>query len=94
VNLNEKSVIILYNRKSHDRLRSELIMVFKVYYQENVKEVPVRENTKSLFVEGESVRDVRKKIGDRGYNVELVQEVKGAFLEYEKQNEDYKVLEI
>ncbi|MFJ5762662.1 DNA-dependent RNA polymerase subunit epsilon [Neobacillus sp. NPDC093182] len=69
-------------------------MVFKVYFQENIKEVPVREKTKVLYVEGESVRDVRKKIADRGYNVEFVQEVSGAFLEYEKQNEDYIVLEI
>ncbi|MEH7177342.1 DNA-dependent RNA polymerase subunit epsilon [Neobacillus vireti] len=69
-------------------------MVFKVYFQETNKEVPVREKTKVLFVEGESVRDVRKKINDRGYNVEFVQAVTGAYLEYEQQNEDYKVLEI
>ncbi|MGG3466501.1 DNA-directed RNA polymerase subunit epsilon [Neobacillus pocheonensis] len=69
-------------------------MLFKVYYQESIKQVPVRENTKTLYIEGESVRDVRKKIADRGYNVELVQEVSGAYLEYEKQNEDFKVLEI
>ncbi|MDM5328111.1 DNA-directed RNA polymerase subunit epsilon [Neobacillus sp. CF12] len=69
-------------------------MVFKIYYQERIVEVPVREKTKVLYVEGESVKDVRKKIADRGYNVEFVQEVTGAFLEYEQQNEDYKVLEI
>ncbi|WML56942.1 DNA-directed RNA polymerase subunit epsilon [Neobacillus sp. PS2-9] len=69
-------------------------MIFKVYYQRSINEVPVRENTKTIFVEGESVRDVRTKIADRGLNVELVQEVSGAFLEYEKQNEDFKVLEI
>ncbi|MGG3561370.1 DNA-directed RNA polymerase subunit epsilon [Neobacillus rhizosphaerae] len=69
-------------------------MIFKVYYQKSINEVPVRENTKTIFVEGESVRDVRTKIADRGFNVEFVQEVKGAFLEYEKQNEDFKVLEI
>ncbi|RDU38415.1 hypothetical protein DRW41_02290 [Neobacillus piezotolerans] len=69
-------------------------MLFKVYYQERLNEVPVRENTKSLYTEGESERDVRKKLGDRGYNIEYVQEVKGAFLEYEKQNEDFNVLEI
>ena len=69
-------------------------MLFKVYYQRSINEVPVRENTKTIFVEGESVRDVRTKIADRGLNVELVQEVTGAFLEYEKQNEDFKVLEI
>jgi DNA-dependent RNA polymerase auxiliary subunit epsilon len=74
-------------------VRSDIVMIFKVYYQENIKEVPVRENTKTLFIKGESVRDVRSKIADRGYNVEFVQEVKGAHLNYELQNEDYKVLE-
>lgn len=69
-------------------------MVFKIYYQERIVEVPVREKTKVLYVEGDSVKDVRKKIADRGYNVEFVQEVTGAFLQYEQQNEDYKVLEI
>jgi DNA-dependent RNA polymerase auxiliary subunit epsilon len=69
-------------------------MVFKVYFQENLKEVPVREKTKTLYIEGESERDVRRKIADRGFNVEFVQPVNGAYLEYEQQNEDYKVLEI
>jgi DNA-dependent RNA polymerase auxiliary subunit epsilon len=68
-------------------------MIFKVYYQESNTEVPVRENTKTLFIEGDSVRDVRSKIADRGFNVESVQEVKGDYLKYELQNEDYKVLE-
>lgn len=94
MNLNEKNVIILYNRKSHDRLRSDFIMVFKVYYQERITEVPVREKTKVIYVEGETVKDVRNKIADRGYNVEHVQAVTGAYLEYERQNEDYNVLEI
>jgi DNA-dependent RNA polymerase auxiliary subunit epsilon len=75
------------------QVRSDIVMIFKVYYQENIKEVPVRENTKTLFIEGESVRDVRSKIADRGFNVEFVQEVTGAHLKYELQNEDYKVLE-
>ena len=37
-------------------------MIFKVYYQETKTQVPVRENTKTIFVEGESVRDIRKKL--------------------------------
>ncbi|MDF2855614.1 MAG: hypothetical protein K0Q87_1465 [Neobacillus sp.] len=69
-------------------------MVFKVYFQESLFQVPVREKTQSIFVEGESAGDVRKKIADRGYNVEFVQVLTGAHLEYEKQNEDFKVLEI
>jgi len=74
-------------------VRSDIVMIFKVYYQESITEVPVRENTKTLYIEGDSVREVRSRIADRGYNVESVQEVKGAYLNYERQNEDYKVLE-
>lgn len=35
-------------------------MIFKVLYQEVPDEVPVRERTKSLYIEAESVREVRK----------------------------------
>jgi DNA-dependent RNA polymerase auxiliary subunit epsilon len=69
-------------------------MIFKVYFQEKTNEVPVRENTKTIYLEGDSERNVRKKLADRGFNIELVQLVTGAHLEYEKQNEDFKVLEI
>jgi DNA-dependent RNA polymerase auxiliary subunit epsilon len=88
-----KKMKMFYNRKSYDSVRSDIVMIFKVYYQESNTEVPVRENTKTLFIEGDSVRDVRSKIADRGFNVESVQEVKGDYLKYELQNEDYKVLE-
>lgn len=69
-------------------------MLFKVYFQESMNEVPVRENTKTLFIEGESERDVRKKLTERKFNIEYIQAVQGAYLEYEKQNEHFKVLEI
>ncbi|RHW31134.1 DUF1447 family protein [Neobacillus notoginsengisoli] len=69
-------------------------MLFKIYYQERLNEVPIRENTKSLYLEGESERAVRKKLSGRGYNIEYVQQVDGAYLQYENQNEDFKVLEI
>ncbi|KON89269.1 hypothetical protein AF332_22285 [Sporosarcina globispora] len=69
-------------------------MIYKVYYQDSKTEVPVREKTKTIFVEGESERDVRKKLADRNYNIEFVTAVQEEFLEYEKQSEDFKVLEI
>lgn len=69
-------------------------MIFKVYYQENAYEVPVREKTQTLFVEAESEREVRKKLSDRNYNIERIHKVEGSYLEYEKQNENFKVLEI
>ncbi|MFS0861315.1 DNA-dependent RNA polymerase subunit epsilon [Fredinandcohnia sp. 179-A 10B2 NHS] len=68
-------------------------MIYKVYYQEHAHEVPVREKTKSVFVNGVSEADVRRKLKERNINIEYIQRVEGAFLEYEKQNEDYKVLE-
>lgn len=69
-------------------------MIFKVYYQEQANEVPVRERTKTLYVNAEAERYVREKLKDRNYNIEFVQRVEGAHLAYEQQNEDYKVLEI
>ena len=69
-------------------------MIFKVYFQDSKTQVPVREKTKSIYVEGESVRDVRNKLAETPYNIEFITPIEGAFLEYEKQNEDFKVLEI
>ncbi|WP_428908801.1 DNA-dependent RNA polymerase subunit epsilon [Niallia sp. Krafla_26] len=69
-------------------------MVFKVFYQESKTQVPVREMTKSLYIEGESVREVRKKLAQFPYNIEFISPIEGAFLEFEKQKEDFKVLEI
>ncbi|WP_445488509.1 DNA-dependent RNA polymerase subunit epsilon [Niallia sp. 03133] len=69
-------------------------MIFKVYYQVSKMEVPVREKTKTIYVEGISERDVRTKLGDKPYNIEFVTKVDGAFLEYEQLNEDFTVLEI
>jgi DNA-dependent RNA polymerase auxiliary subunit epsilon len=69
-------------------------MIFKVYFQETITEVPVREKTKTIFVEANYEREVRTKLADRGYNIERIEAVTGAYLDYEKQNEDFKVLEI
>lgn len=69
-------------------------MIFKVFYQESNTQVPVREMTKTLYIEGESLRDIRKKLIQYPYNIEYITPIDGAFFEYEKQNEDFKVLEI
>ena len=65
--------------------------VFKVFYQENAKEIPVRENTQVVYVEASGVPAVRKYLEDRNYNIELVQELSEAYLEFEKQSEDFKL---
>ncbi|MDG4655771.1 DNA-directed RNA polymerase subunit epsilon [Ectobacillus antri] len=68
-------------------------MIFKVFYQDSAMEAPVREKTKVLYVEGESERDIRTKLSPFHYNIEFIQELAGAHLEYEKQSENFKVTE-
>ena len=43
---------------------------------------------KFYISEATSQKDVRKKLNKFAYNIEFVQSVTGAHLEYEKQNED------
>lgn len=66
-------------------------MIYKVYYQENKNEIPVRENTKSLYVEGSSEQEVRAYLKDRNYNIEFVQLLEGNYLEYEKNSPNFIV---
>ncbi|MDX8364892.1 DNA-dependent RNA polymerase subunit epsilon [Cytobacillus sp. Hm23] len=68
-------------------------MIFKVYFQEDVLEVPVREKTQTVYINADSERDVREKLKDRNLNIEFVQLVSGEYLEFEQRNEDFKVLE-
>jgi len=77
-----------------EREKGEYKMIFKVYYQENALEVPVRENTKSLYVEADSEREVRSLLKDRKYNIELIQLLEGSHLEYEQASPNFKVEKI
>ncbi|MED1741646.1 DNA-dependent RNA polymerase subunit epsilon [Bacillus swezeyi] len=69
-------------------------MIYKVFFQASTDEVPVREKTDSTFVEAQSEREVRSKLKKYNYNIEFIQRVEGAFLDYEKQSENFKVLEL
>ncbi|MDD9766849.1 MULTISPECIES: RNA polymerase subunit omega 1 [Bacillus] len=69
-------------------------MIYKVFYQEKADEVPVREKTDSLYIEGVSERDVRTMLKEKKFNIEFITPVDGAFLEYEQQSENFKVLEL
>ncbi|WP_010097948.1 DNA-dependent RNA polymerase subunit epsilon [Ornithinibacillus scapharcae] len=66
-------------------------MIFKVIYQELPYEVPVREHSKSLYIEAESEKEVRQKLSARNVNIEFIQALDEAHLEYEKQSENFKV---
>lgn len=64
-------------------------MIFKVLYQDLPDEVPVRESTKCLYIEAESVRDVRSKLQDRNYNIEFINALDEAHLAYEQKSEHF-----
>lgn len=59
-------------------------MIYKVYYQENMLQVPVRENTRSMYIEADSERSVREKLKSHNYSIEFVQLLEGAHLEHEQ----------
>jgi DNA-dependent RNA polymerase auxiliary subunit epsilon len=70
------------------------MMYFKVYYQDKTNEVPIRENTKILYLEGNSIGDIRRMISHLDYNVEYVETLKGPYLEYEMNSPNFKLMEL
>lgn len=75
-------------------IKGEQTMIYKVYYQENANEIPVRENTKSLYLEATSEREVRQKLKDRDYNIEFIQLLEGNYLAYEQASPNFVLEEI
>lgn len=66
-------------------------MIYKVLYQENPDEIPVREHTKSLYIEASSEKEVRDLLKGRNINIEFIQLLNEAHLKYEKKSPDFKV---
>ena len=64
-------------------------MIFKVFFQQKKTEVPVRERTQTIYIEAESEREVRAKLAERNLNIEFIQMLDKAHLEYEKQSENF-----
>ncbi|WP_412520117.1 DNA-dependent RNA polymerase subunit epsilon [Staphylococcus simulans] len=65
--------------------------IYKVFYQDDRAEVIVRENTQTIYVEGNSEEEVRKYLKDRNYNIEFITKLEGAHLEYEQKSEHFEV---
>ena len=63
--------------------------VFKVFFFFIKDEVIVRENTNTIYVEGETEEQVRRYLKDRNYNIEFITKLEGAHLEYEKEHSDH-----
>ncbi|MBM6613601.1 DNA-dependent RNA polymerase auxiliary subunit epsilon family protein [Desemzia sp. RIT804] len=69
-------------------------MIFKVTYQENKMSNPKREETKSLYLEAESDVEARATVEkNTPYNIEFVQPLNPAHLEYEQKNPDFALTE-
>jgi len=64
-------------------------MIFKVLYQDLPNEAPVRERTKSLYLEADSKREVRKQLLEKNYNIEYIQALDEAHLNYEKKSDHF-----
>ena len=69
-------------------------MIYKVYYQENKNEVPVRELTKALYVKANKDLDIRQKLQSQPIHIEFIQPLEGAYLEYEKQHQNFELTEL
>ncbi|MED4852093.1 RNA polymerase epsilon subunit [Caldifermentibacillus hisashii] len=69
-------------------------MIFKVYVQESKNQIPVRERTKALYLEADSKIEVYQKFKETPYLIEHIQELEGNYLEYEKQSNNFKLMEI
>lgn len=68
--------------------------IFKVLYQEDKADVIIRENTQVRYFDAVSEEQVRRYLLDRPYNIEFVQKLEGAHLEYEQKAENYSVEKI
>lgn len=69
-------------------------MIYKIYYQVNVLEVPVRENTKSMYIQANSEREVREFLKERNFNIEYIQLLEGKHLEYEQASADFELEQV
>lgn len=66
--------------------------VFKVFFQEDMDTRIIREDTQILYVEAETEEEVRKHLKNHKTNIEFIQALSPAHLEYEQStNEDFKV---
>lgn len=70
-------------------------MVFKIYYQETKAQNPKRENTEVMYVEGDDLPTVRYKVEhNTTHNIEFIEELSTAALEYEKNSVNFKMTEL
>lgn len=69
-------------------------MIFKVLYQPDKTRNPHRESTQSIYMEANSSIEARELVEkNTNYNIELIQELTGNFLEFEQKEPGFKLTE-
>ena len=67
-------------------------MIYKVWYQKGKVVSPRRESTQTLYMEADNMVEARTMVEDNTpYNIELIQELTGNSLTYEKEHADFKL---
>lgn len=68
------------------------MVIFKVFFQEKQDKRIIRESTRVRYFEAESETAVRQALKNEDLNIEFIQVLSPAHLEYEKENNsEYKV---
>ncbi|MCZ2258930.1 DNA-dependent RNA polymerase subunit epsilon [Sporosarcina sp. G11-34] len=69
-------------------------MIYKIYYQKNMTQVPVRENTISMYIEADSEKSVRELLKGKEFNIEYIQPLEGKHLEYEQASPSFQLEQV
>ncbi|SDC09370.1 DNA-dependent RNA polymerase subunit epsilon [Shouchella lonarensis] len=69
-------------------------MIFKVHYQPDTIQAPVREKTRALYIEAGSETAVRQALGPKGYNIESIIKLSDAYLAYEQEHAKYEIVSV
>jgi DNA-dependent RNA polymerase auxiliary subunit epsilon len=76
------------------QIKGVFILIFKVLYQPDKTRNPQRELTQSLYLEANSAVEARALVEENtNYNIELIQELTGNFLEFEQKEPSFKLTE-
>ncbi|GEO68551.1 DNA-directed RNA polymerase subunit epsilon [Levilactobacillus acidifarinae] len=69
-------------------------MIYKVYYQEDMKRNPKREDTHALYLEAPTEVEARALVeAHTDHNIEFIEAIEGDTLAYEQKDPNYKLTE-
>ncbi len=87
-------MIHLSNGELNYFFKGVLSVIYKVYYQNDKKRNPKREETHSLYLEADTEVEARAQVeAHTDHNIEFIEAMEGKTLAYEQQNPNYKLTE-